>query len=68
MLQRSHGNTQHTGETPEAAENEPAATDAEAEKRKQIYDLQEQLAKAVKEEDFEQAAKLRDEIKSLKGE
>lgn len=68
VLQRSHGNTQHTGETPEAAENEPAATDAEAEKRKQIYDLQEQLAKAVKEEDFEQAAKLRDEIKSLKGE
>ena len=68
VLQRSHGNTQHTGETPEAAKNEPAATDAEAEKRKQIYDLQEQLAKAVKEEDFEQAAKLRDEIKSLKGE
>ncbi|MEI3416784.1 MAG: hypothetical protein V8Q43_04395 [Christensenellaceae bacterium] len=48
-MQRSHGNTQHTGETPEAAESESAATDAEAEKRKQIYDLQEQLAKAVEE-------------------
>ena len=49
-------------------EDKSAMTPQEAEKRKQIYDLQEQLAKAVKEEDFEQAAKLRDEIKSLKGE
>ena len=66
VLQRSHGNTQHTGEAPAEAEETPAGTDAEAEKRKKLYDLQEQLAKAVKEENFEQAAKLRDEIKSLK--
>ena len=61
VLQRAHGNTQHVGEAP-------AGVDEQAEKRKKLYDLQEQLAKAVREENFEQAAKLRDEINHLKGE
>ena len=59
VLKGTHGSIQHTGE-------KPAANAEEAEKRRHYYDLKEQLAKAVAEERFEDAAKLRDEIGALK--
>ncbi|MGI6664741.1 MAG: UvrB/UvrC motif-containing protein [Christensenellaceae bacterium] len=59
VLERTHGHVQHTGEVPKEAE-------VEAEMRKKIGALQAEMKKAVEAEDFEQAAKLRDEISSLK--
>jgi protein arginine kinase activator len=58
-LRRYHGAVQHCGRTPEkdAAMVEP---------RLAIRDLQRRLEVAVRREDFELAARLRDEIKRLK--
>lgn len=59
VLKGTHGSIQHTGE-------KPAANTEEAEKRRHYYELKEQLARAIAEERFEDAAKLRDEIGALK--
>ncbi len=58
-LRRYHGSVQHCGRTPE----NDAAT---VEPRLAIRDLQRRLEIAVRREDFELAARLRDEIKRLK--
>ncbi len=61
VLRRTHGNVQHAGEVPEeAGEN--------LKKQKKADRLKEQLKEAVAREDFEQAAKLRDEINALRSE
>ena len=60
VIESIHGNAQHVGEMP-------AQTGEDAQRRKKIEDLKQQLSKAVASEDFEQAAKLRDEINELKG-
>ncbi len=61
VLKGTHGSVQHTGE-------KPAGNKEEAEKRRRYYEMKEQLAKAIAEERFEEAAKLRDEIKAIKPE
>ncbi len=59
MLKTMHKGTRHTGKIPTALQQ----SRAEAQKLKQ---LQKRLEKAIAEENFEEAAQLRDEIKRLK--
>lgn len=59
LLKRIHGSTRHLGKSPERV---PAV------QKKQIdmlADLRNQLQRAVQREDFEDAARLRDEIRGL---
>lgn len=57
-IQRMHGNTKHMGRVPSTAS--PRAQAAS-----KLEQVREQLQKAIEEENFELAAKLRDEIRSL---
>ncbi|MCI8331848.1 MAG: hypothetical protein HFE78_03390 [Clostridiales bacterium] len=59
-IERLHGRTKHVGRTPKGS----AQRD---EKQEKIKELKEQLAKAIEKENFEEAAKLRDEIRGLEG-
>jgi protein arginine kinase activator len=59
MLKTMHRGTRHTGKVPAALQQ----SRAEAQKLKL---LQKRLEKAIAEENFEEAAQLRDEIKRLK--
>jgi protein arginine kinase activator len=61
LLERMHGSTQHMGRLPGVAEHE-------LERRQRIGDLKSELARAVREEDYEQAAGLRDELRGLEQE
>ena len=58
LMKRLHGNAVHTGKFPEKAESINL-------KKKKLAELKTKMAKAVETEDFESAAKLRDEIKEL---
>jgi protein arginine kinase activator len=60
LLKTMHKGTRHTGKAPEALR----ATRENADKLKT---LQTKLAKAIKDENYEQAALMRDEIKQLTG-
>ena len=55
-----HKGTRHTGKAPEALR-------ATRENADRLKTLQTKLAKAIKDENYEQAAQLRDEIKQLTG-
>jgi protein arginine kinase activator len=60
LLKKIHGSTQHAGSSPKKKTKK---------KRKfsgKIQELKEQLDEAIKKEDFEEAARLRDKIKELK--
>ncbi len=62
-IQRIHGRNSHTGKTALITEKStPIKSLSE-----QIEELKEEMQKAVKIEDFETAAKIRDQIKELKG-
>ena len=80
MFKRLHGNTTHQGRLPESSKSlkkprskktqlnhevENTKTSEEMEPRESIFDLKQQLAKAVKTEDYALAAKLRDRILDL---
>lgn len=56
LLKTMHKGTRHVGKVPEALRRSRDTAD-------QLKALQKKLAKAIEEEDFEQAAVLRDEIK-----
>jgi protein arginine kinase activator len=60
LLKTMHKGTRHTGKVPEALRKN-------RESAERLKSLQKQLAKAIEAEDFEQAAKLRDEIKKASG-
>ncbi len=53
-----HKGTRHVGKVPEALR-------ANREQSDRLKQLQKKLAKAVEDENFEQAAQLRDEIKQI---
>lgn len=61
VLQRMHGNVQHVGTNP--LESEEAT-----QKRREIATLKEEMNRAIAEENFEEAAKLRDKINALQQE
>ncbi len=58
LLKTMHKGTRHTGKAPEALR-------ATRENADRLKTLQNKLAKAIKDENYEQAAQLRDEIKQL---
>jgi protein arginine kinase activator len=58
LLKTMHKGTRHTGKSPEALRQS-------RDHAERLKLLQKKLAKAVESEDFEQAAKLRDELKQL---
>jgi len=58
LLKRIHGSTQHTGKSP-------LKTTKTLKKRIDLQELRNRLQKAVENEAFEEAAKLRDQIKEL---
>ena len=58
LLKTMHKGTRHTGKAPEALRQSRDLSD-------RMKTLQSKLAKAIKDEDFEQAAILRDEIKQM---
>jgi len=60
MLKNMHRGTKHTGKVPRST---PAPRDPSEDLRA----LQAQLEQAIRAEDFERAARLRDQIKELKG-
>ena len=62
LLKRIHGSTDYSGRVPPAGQ-----TKATAEPKQEIPKLKEQLKTAVAAESFEQAARLRDRIRSLEG-
>jgi protein arginine kinase activator len=58
LLKTMHKGTRHTGKSPEALRQS-------RDHAERLLLLQKKLAKAVESEDFEQAAKVRDELKGL---
>ncbi len=65
-IRRMHGNTTHCGKNSgrqEAKEAKPA----EMTKEEKIADMKRQLDEAVREQNFERAAELRDSIKEMEG-
>ncbi|MBR1821541.1 MAG: UvrB/UvrC motif-containing protein [Clostridia bacterium] len=58
LLQRVHGNTQHAGRVPGGAHSGTSI-------RMNIDRLRQKLQKAIADEEYEQAAKLRDAIRAL---
>ena len=58
LLKTMHKGTRHAGKVPEALRESREQAD-------RLKSLQKKLDKAIKEEDFEQAAQLRDELKHL---
>jgi len=59
LLKRIHGSTQHTGKSPS---NIPIK---DTKKKTDIQELRLRLQKAIDEEAFEEAARLRDQIKEM---
>ena len=59
LLKNMHKGSRHTGKTPGGARNDGPSPE-------QIQALQERLAEAVAAENYEDAARLRDQIKALK--
>jgi protein arginine kinase activator len=60
LLKTMHKGTRHTGKAPEALR-------ATRENAGLLKTLQAKLARAIKDENYEQAAQVRDEIKQLTG-
>lgn len=58
LLERLHGSARHVGRGPHQGESALL-------RRKRLDELQQALASAIRDEAYEEAAKLRDEIKSL---
>jgi protein arginine kinase activator len=58
LLENIHGETQHAGKIPQRAPQS-------SQKQYQLIKMRNQLRTAVEEEDYERAARLRDEIQSL---
>lgn len=59
LLEKIHGSMQHQGKAP-------SRTDPKLMEEKKIRELQRELERLIKGEEFEKAAEIRDEIKELK--
>jgi protein arginine kinase activator len=60
LLEKVHGAAGHRGKTPERVKGAQAT-------RREIEEIEEQLAAAVAGEEYEKAAQLRDRIRQMKG-
>ena len=65
-LSKLHGNTAHVGKIPGSAKIDVGAAETEPAKSEEET-LRAALGKAIKDENFEEAARLRDQINALKG-
>ncbi len=65
-IQRIHGKAKHSGKIPRRTNEKIVTKEKTAEEK--IESLKQDMQKAINEQNFEQAAVLRDEIKKLKGE
>jgi len=67
LLKRIHGSTQHVGKRPEFGKASAPAEEAKGAEApvEELSRLKEQLAKAVASEQFEEATRLRDQIRAL---
>ena len=63
MLKKIHGTSQHIAESTPASEE--VAVESEKKEKSQAEILKEKMAEAIETENFEEAARLRDEIKKL---
>lgn len=61
LLKRIHGSNQHVGKTPLKAKT----ISKPGKKKTDLEELKAQLQKAIQKEDFEEAARLRDQIKKI---
>jgi len=59
LVEKIHGAVQHVGKIPRRA-------DEDVEQKAKVLDLQQRLKRAVELEDYEQAARIRDEIQGLR--
>ena len=66
-IRRIHGNTTHCGKNSGKAESKEQKP-AEKTRAEVVSDLKKQLDAAIKEQNFEHAAELRDKIKEMEGE
>jgi len=64
LLKRIHGSTQHYGKSPKKVKKSVKATPA-VKGKNEIQDLRDRLQKAIKMEEFEEAAKIRDRIREI---
>ena len=62
-MRKIHGSLQHTGKRPGAPVRQSVS--AEKTQASQITDLRQRLKAAIKGEEYEKAAMLRDEIRAL---
>lgn len=60
LLEKIHGSAQHRGRVP-------ARLGERLEREKRVATLQKELAQAIEREEYEQAARLRDQIRGLEG-
>lgn len=65
-IQRIHGKVKHAGKVPSVKVEAPKPAE-EAKVTDPVKELEEEMEKAVKEQNFERAAIIRDQIKELKG-
>jgi len=66
LLKRIHGSSQHVGKCPLKAKAKPAG--GIPKKKTDLQELKAQLQKLIEKEDFEEAARLRDQIKKISSE
>lgn len=64
-IRRMHGNTTHCGKNSAFSDEEKNNKTSEDAKQQKIDKLKAELNKAVEQQNFEEAARLRDEIKEL---
>ncbi|HEX5135757.1 MAG TPA: UvrB/UvrC motif-containing protein [Planctomycetota bacterium] len=60
LLEKVHGASAHRGKTPERVKGAQAS-------RRELADIEQQLASAVANEEYEKAAQLRDRLRGMKG-
>jgi protein arginine kinase activator len=66
-IRRIHGNTTHCGKNSAAYKKEKTETKAEIKEVSELDKLKNELDKAIKNQEFEKAAELRDKIKEMEG-
>ena len=65
LIKRIHGSAEHFGKTPSKPKRAAAKSAPRKKKEDKMDELKERLQRAVKLEEFEEAAKLRDKIREL---
>ena len=65
LLKRIHGANQHVGKTPLKAKAKPVGQILVSKKKIDLQELKARLQKAIEKEAFEEAARLRDQIKEI---